>query len=85
MWRATGPTAEMQDALDEALMDLIKDPPEWWLGFEGRGRPGLVGPSEVVVEEVQADCCGQVLDLLGEGIGSACASPYAWSGFCRST
>ena len=39
MWRATGPTAEMQDAVDEALMDLIKDPPEW--GIEDPDHPGI--------------------------------------------
>jgi hypothetical protein len=39
MWKATFPTSEMRDAVDDALMDLLRDPTGW--GTEDPEEPGV--------------------------------------------
>ena len=38
-WKASDPTPEMQDAVDEALIDLIQDPAGW--GRQDPDQPGI--------------------------------------------
>jgi hypothetical protein len=37
-WKASGPSTELQNAVADALMDLIRDPTGW--GAEDPGQPG---------------------------------------------